>query len=338
MANATVIEKLRPHNAAPAATERSITSSRENKQGKVVSVEVPKLSEVPSYMDSLSWKVSAALMRKWFSSDAWEMTLDEKLGRTPPSKYPSALVDTTTVTLDWILSFERARAVYQSVLSTSLFGTYGFDIPEAREQLARRIKRAGLFTTRTEIFGDLSNPPIWQHEHWQFRLFKIDTTQIDRGKVFLNGLDDLFGALASFGLYLSASGTVTPDAKIVDTGSAFKVVATNYQIEITHIAIYARDTYDFIGEQYLGHWNKNGVEVIFNYILEEKIGTLAPRDYQPSGDPPDMKLPVGNWSFNEYRKKHSKGGDLLIFSDLKTIRLKRPLRYNITSRQVAQLS
>ncbi|WP_158226594.1 DUF6402 family protein [Pseudomonas congelans] len=338
MADATVIERPRPHNAVPVATGKSTTSLKENKQGKVIPVEVPKLSDVPGYMDSLGWKVSAALMRKWFSSSAREMTLDEKLGRTPPSKYPSALVDTTTVKLDWILSFERAKAVYQSALSSSLFGTYGFDIPEARDQLARRIKRAGLFTTRVEVFGDLSSPPIWQHEHWQFRLFKIDTTQIDRGKIFLSGLDDLFGALASFGLYLSAVGTVTPDTEIVDTGSACKLVVKTYQIEITHIAVYARDTYDFIGAQYLGHWNKDGVEVVFNYILEEKIGTLNPSDYQPSGDPPDMKLPVGNWSFNEYRKKHNKGGDMLIFSDLKTIRLKRPLRYNITHQQVAKLS
>jgi Family of unknown function (DUF6402) len=339
MVDATVIEKPRPHSAAPAATAASNTSPTENKQGKVVPVEVPKLSDIPSYMDSLGWKVSAALMRKWFAANSHAMTLDEKLGRTQPSKYPATLVDVTTVKLDWILAFDRAKKVYQSATSSSVLGTYGFDISEARVQLAKRIKRAGLFTTTTEIFGDLSKPPIWQHEHWQFRFFRVDTTTLDRGKSYLNGLDDLFGALASFGIYLSAYGTVTPETEVVvDTSGVQKVIAKKYVIEIAHVAIYVRDTYDFIGDQYLGHWNKNGVEVVKSYIIEDSLGTLKPSDYKPSGDPPDMKLPVGNWSFNDYRKKHNKGGDLLVFSDMKTMRLKRPLRYTVTPQQVAQLS
>lgn len=337
MADAKVIEKPRPHSAEPAVVAKSNTSPKEKKQGKVVLIEVPKLTDIPSYMDALGWKVSGALMRRWFAANAREMTLDEKLGKTPPSKYPSDLVDSTTVTLDWILSFERVKKIYQSAISSSLFGSYGFDIPEAKIQLAKRLKQAGLFTTKAEIFGDLLMPAIWQHEHWQFRFFRIDTAFIDRLKVKINGLDDLFGALGGFALYLSAFGRVVPVTEVKRVGSLAKTTVSKYEIEITHIAIYARDTYDFIGNQYLGHWNKNGVEVVSFYVLEDKQGALKPNDYKPSGDPPDIKLPVGNWSFNDYRKKHDKGGDLLIFSDVKIVRLKRSVKYTLTLQEIDEL-
>ena len=338
MAEAKVIEQPRPQGAGAAAKATSATSPKEQKQGKVVLVEVPKLSDIPKFMDALEWKVSAALMRKWFAASSHEMTKAEKLGEVAPSHYPPELVDTKTVTMQWILGFARAKEVVQSAMSLSFLGNYGFDIEEARMQLAKRIKRAGLFQIVPQPFGDLAQPALWQHEHWQFRLFRIDSSQYSRGKVLMSGMDDLFGALASFGIYLAAKGSVTPQTKTVDTGRACQVVATRYDIEITHIVLYARDTYDFIGDQYLGHWSKDGVEVVSSYVLQEKLGTLSHSDYVPSGEPPDVKLPVGNHSFNEFRKRQGKGGDLLIFSNTQVYALKRPIRFSLTAQQVAGLS
>ena len=54
MAEAKVIEALRPHSDKPVAVAQSKTSPKEQKQGKIVPVEVPKLSNIPSIMDSIA--------------------------------------------------------------------------------------------------------------------------------------------------------------------------------------------------------------------------------------------------------------------------------------------
>ena len=305
----------------------------------MIPVEVPKLTDLPSYMDTLGWTVSAALMRKWFGADAREMTREEKLGKVPPSQYPRDLLDTTTVTLDWILGFRRAAIAYQSILNHlgSIFSGSAVYNEKLKEQLVRRIRNAGLFASDARTFGDLSRTPIWQHENWQVQRVKVDVENNDRLQLKFEGLDDLFGALGGFALYLAAYGAVTPNVKVLRSVGPKKRTVTGYMIEMTHVAIYAKDTYDFNGQQYLGHWNKDGVEVKLMVAVQDVLGTVDPDIYTPSGEAPDIKFPVGNESFRRYRGKHGKGGDLLIFSDMRVERFASPFRFAVTSDQVAGL-
>ena len=340
MVNAKVIEKARPHTAAPVARVASRTSPAAHVGGTVIPVEVPKLTDLPCYMDALGWKVSAALMRKWFAADAREMTLDEKLGKVPPRQYPRDLLDTTTVTLDWILGFRRAEIAYQSILNhrgSILSGSAVYN-EKLKEQLVRRIRNAGLFASDARTFGDLARTPIWQHENWQVQLVKVDVESNDRLQLKFEGLDDLFGALGGFALYLAAYGTVTPNVKVFPSGGPNSRMVKRYLIEMTHAVIYAKDTYDFNDQQYLGHWNREGVEVKMMVAVQDTLGTVDPDIYTPFGDAPDIKFPVGNESFRRYRGKHGKGGDLLIFSDMKVERFASPFRFCVTPDQVAGLT
>ena len=337
MANPPQAQPARSQDTPPPIKAKSSTTPKENKQGKVVPVPVPKLTDLPGYMDPLGWKISAILMRKWFAADARAMTLDEKLGKTSPASYPPALVDTTSVTLEWVLTFERVNKLYKKFLDFSFFGPYGFDSEKARLQIARRIKRAGLFTERKQTFGDLAQPATAQHEHWQFTFFRVDVGLVDRGAVYVSGLDDLFGALAGFGVYLAAYGSVTPTLVEVGTAKAPKQSVTKYDVELTHVVVYARDTYDFIGDQYLGHWSKSGPVVDQRYFAADQMGSISPKSYQPYYDGTELKFPVGNWNFNEYRTRHKKGGDLLIFTNTRRLRLNRPIRFTLTAQQVAAM-
>jgi len=300
---------------------------------------VPKLTDLPSYMDALGWKVSAALMRKWFAADAREMTPAEKLGKVPPSQYPRELLDTTTVTLDWILGFRRAAIAYKSILDHrgSIFSGSAVYNEKLKEQLVKRIRNAGLFASDARTFGDLSRTSIWQHENWQIQLVRVDVENNDRVLVQFEGLDDLFGALGGFAFYLAAYGTVTPNVRVLPSDGPNKRTVEKYMIEMTHVAIYAKDTYDFIDQQYLGHWNKDGVEAKLMVAAHDRLGLVDPDIYTPSGDAPDIKFPVGNESFRRYRRKHGKGGDLLIFSDMRVERFASPFRFAVTSDQVAGL-
>ncbi len=337
MATSSQVKPPHPSGIPPAAKAKSSTSPVANKQGKVVPVEVPKLTDLPGYMDTRGWPISALLMRKWFAGPARAMTLDEKKGKIPPEQYPAALVDTTSVTLEWVLGFARVKKLYDNFFSYNFSGAYKFDSPKARLELLKSIKRANLFTNQNETFGDLSKPPIWQHKRWQFNYFKVDVDPDDRFFVYMGELDDLFGALAGFGVYVAAAGTVTPITKEVGAGKERKVLLTGYEVTIPQVLVYARDTYDFIGDQYLGHWSKTGPKVEADYFTADKFERLKPSDYQLYYEDGEIKFPVGNWNFNDYRARHKKGGDLLIFTNGRKLRLNRPIRIFITAEQAAAL-
>ena len=78
-----------------------------------------------------------------------------------------------------------------------------------------------------------------------------------------------------------------------------------------------RDTYEFIGEQYLGHWNKNGLGINLYGGLMNKVNW----EWKLPGWNPDLGIMAafGNSDFREYRKEYHQGGDLLLFSDIQKI-------------------
>ena len=108
--------------------------------------------------------------------------------------------------------------------------------------------------------------------------------------------DDLFCALGDFALYVAIKGT-----------------ASTTEITITHIAIYVRDDFEFndkgvsgaILSQPLGYWNP-----VAKKLLKKK----AEGYYYAS-----------NAAFRTYSTNNKNGGDFLIFSDVKEIKLDAPL-------------
>ncbi|WP_225984695.1 DUF6402 family protein [Noviherbaspirillum aerium] len=78
----------------------------------------------------------------------------------------------------------------------------------------------------------------------------------------------------------------------------------SHQVEITHLHFYIRDNYDFTSDaEPLGHWGRDGA----------------------SRPPSSGKAFVENKSFREWRARHGRGGDFVVFSDVMTKHLKRPL-------------
>ncbi|HEX4918606.1 MAG TPA: DUF6402 family protein, partial [Limnobacter sp.] len=81
------------------------------------------------------------------------------------------------------------------------------------------------------------------------------------------------------------------------------------------VLLYARDTFDFVGDQYLGHWGYGGLGInpvaaaMVNYI-----GVGAPPAWHPDAG---WLKPATNQDFRNHRHLTGHGGDLLIFSDLK---------------------
>ena len=180
----------------------------------------------------------------------------------------------------------------------------------------------GLFHDEKQFFGDYSKDALWQHKHWQFQRQGVDVSFVEKYKRKIEGLDDLYGALGTFSLYASGCGSVSPVKNWAIRG---------YFVSVTELVIYVRDTYDFCGEQYLGHWNSDGVKIadqeVIKYIFSTPAKFIKNDDVQGT-------VFVSNSSFREYRKDKKMGGDLLIFSDTKVITLNPPWLFYVRNKEI----
>lgn len=321
---------------------KSITSVKGIKQGKVCYVDVFKLKDLPEIMDQKGWKVSAALMRKWFANPQRAMTKSEKLGNTDCRLYPPNLVDTTTVTMAWALSFPRVRENYKAI-----FGSKGifkstppeYERPAAKAALVRRLAKAGKFTTGHEPFGNLGDSVLNINEEWQFQFHVVDDNAayaIAWAKDAINGdpeLDDMWGALARFTFKIAAEGFVTPNTRAVDYGMKSRIEVESYTISVPRIGVYARDTYDFQDEQYLGHWSKTAEPYVRVYGASFSVG-----DKSPAGTCPNDFVCVENESFRKHRLMTSKGGNLLVLSDVLVTTLPRPFMFRVTPDEITAIT
>ena len=134
-----------------------------------------------------------------------------------------------------------------------------------------------------------------------------------------------------------------------------------HTVTITHVYAYVKDNYSFSdapgkASQYLGHWNKNGVifsPATITVHLATYLRLLGARtelDYPIArsttdnpyldgtdamltlGDPlkaEDVFYPARNRDFRNWQSKHQQGGNIMVFSDLKLIRLAKPIKFAI---------
>ena len=210
----------------------------------------------------------------------------------PAAQYPnySSPVE-GFVTMDWVLGFERARAAYDQMIKDKLW-----DTPAARVEIANWLKRAHFLEEfpGTQTFGDLSQP-----------VRVLDFHQINYRPVSgYQFIDDLAAALGAFTFYLVVAGSVS--FSNVDPQAPWQQRRLGHDVTIDEVGIYVRDSYDFEGDQFLGWW-----------AYPDDSGRF-PNGYV-SAMPFDGGELVTNEDFKKFRRRTGKGGDFLIFSDLKRV-------------------
>ncbi|MFM9971738.1 MAG: DUF6402 family protein [Burkholderiales bacterium] len=106
-------------------------------------------------------------------------------------------------------------------------------------------------------------------------------------------LDDMSAALGKFSFKVLVQGMVMGAGR-----------PNQYEVTITDIGVYVRDSYDFNGDQLLGYWNETTNKMsMINPLAGEK---------------------VTNKDFRDWRANNAKGGDFLVFSNIKQITLQKP--------------
>lgn len=157
---------------------------------------------------------------------------------------------------------------------------------KAKPLLATRLRSLGMLGTLGKCFDFSRKSVPDQHAlHINFRTVEFG---------LLDSLDDMEAALANFSFYVvPLSGDVGPE------GGRFRV-------KLSQVGIHIMDSYDFEGDQDLGYWDEGT-----NNVSSTWIG---------SGD----GVKVTNETFRNWRTANSKGGDFLVYSDVKTLTLNPP--------------
>jgi hypothetical protein len=159
----------------------------------------------------------------------------------------------------------------------------------AQREIASLLRRQGLLTTSRQTFGGFQRP-----------LPALDADYINFRQVTFStsDLDDLTAALGNFVFRVVVAGSVQPRS-----GSR------GHDVEINQVGVYIRDSFDFNGDQFLGFWDDS--------------------DNSVSMTNPFSGTYVSNADFRTWRANHGAGGDFLVFSDLKVIKLPLPDRFVI---------
>ena len=290
----------------------STTSPKSNTQGEKVTVCQFKLSDIPSTMRKKGWTIAPKLMERWFSNPAWEISLDQKRDRygTLDIQRTPEQIDTTTVTMAWLLQaqFQRARAVRDQFI-------YGVGAPggiplwrnqEALGFIAKRLLRDGKFTNTIEHFGKGLTAALLSHH--------CLLNERSAGSL-TDPLDDLYGALGFFAMRVAGAGYIEP---LKDShGKVFK-----YRVHLEKVGLFVRDTYEFIGSQGLGLWNFIDVQKGTGYLdpdvkIDQNCVVVDEKDAEKTArKEAERYFDVENADFQAYRTKFNKGGDFVIYSDV----------------------
>lgn len=254
------------------------------------------LRDQPKVMrDVLKWPVSAAVMQQWFSLPAREFSRDEKDGRIKPRDIPPDYLNTDLITWEWLNKFERVHKAEAKLME--MLGTQG-----AKAVLQNKFKNqlTKLQTNTGKTIDIQNNPqsPIDLHSDWQFQFVTVG--------YHMNQVDDLYGALGNFML---AAAVTKVQLVLLRPGLA--------SLSIREVGLYVRDTFDFIGQQYLGHWSEKGL-ALQPIAMVTNIPSDMPGWHMPAWHPRMGWLkPVNNSDFRTLRNATQRGGDLILFSDVK---------------------
>ncbi|WP_235996197.1 MULTISPECIES: DUF6402 family protein [Burkholderia] len=286
------------------------------------------IQEIPGAMRKLLMPVSATLMERWFAgrlnySPTGE---DERNGINQTGvPYPPDMIDTTTVKLEWVLKYARAKEQFDYLISSAIYSNAAARV--IRNRLLPYKNHYPVVSATDVCGGDIQS--IHRHFHVQFSpvegTFEQKAQQYLKRRTESNGIpDDLTGALGSFNLYAAIERV---EVSLDGTTAA-----------VTHISVYVKDNYTFGGEpgessQYLGHWNARSVNLVPGTLAMSAFG-LPWIDYPVAvGDlrkKDNILYPVRNRDFRAWQMKHRRGGDFFIYSDRRIVRLQHPIYLNLS--------
>ncbi|MBD2786228.1 hypothetical protein ID858_16275 [Xenorhabdus sp. DI] len=266
----------------------AIYSTKTVKGGKVTEIEVDvfMLNELPDAMEMMGWEMAPKLMRHWFNTepvfafkDAEEKT--KYAVKMNSVDIPKEIINDSIVKMAWAINYTQVRALIEEL-------HYMWASPLGIKLLKKRLSKS-----KDKRIGYTDSA------------IELDTyAQVNAREIgsMTDTIDDYYGAIGKATIKLAVRG-------YVETRNSKDVFVTEL------VGIYLKDSYDFVTKgEFLGVWHKNGVL--------SKMKTLA---YLPRYDKGLWRelagefsgcVPIYNDDFRAWQRKHKKGGDFIVFSDV----------------------
>ncbi|MBI0133656.1 DUF6402 family protein [Snodgrassella alvi] len=245
------------------------------------------IDQIPAAMDKMGWKVAPQLMRHWFSGKpAKAFTEKEKhlYVRGPAINIPSKHVNDSIVKMQWARQFKPVQKGLNILLNN--WASY-----KGKKELINQLAKSnGILTNRRDI-----------REIDTFN--SVNSTTIgDYLKGFGETIDDYFGAIGKANLKLAVQG-------YQDRSGGKNVFITK------QIGFYIKDTYDFLGNEFLGVWHKDGVLNKKQMLLY--VGYQGSQDWVSIANMNmQWAAQVYNSDFRRWQQVRNTGVDFMVFSDV----------------------
>ncbi|MDY5435338.1 DUF6402 family protein [Peptostreptococcus porci] len=268
--------------------ETILEKHEKGKESSVEKIKIDrfKLRDIEQVMRNHGWEMGAKAQALWFSGKAYQLPERAKNASEDDSmidKVLSNAVEADFVDWDWLLSFTIVREkldhllmtketliskniydpnmleyyyihdishnIYSSRTKDSLINNFKSDKDKDQHRFGYCFGQEILQTHKNGkyIFSKEIENIYFYHRYWQFQYIRVGDG-VSEKPWSEDDIEDWFAAFGSFTL------NVAPyEIEIIEIEKGV------YQVNILKVAIYARDSFDFNGNQYLGFWNKKGI-------------------------------------------------------------------------------
>lgn len=257
-----------------------------------IEIERFKLRDIEQVMRNQGWEMGAKAQSLWFSGKAYQLPKEAKDASEEEVDIITGVIDNAVVSnfVDWnwlesftivkeklehllmtketliskniydpnMLEYYGAHPIQHNIYSTpaynSLVDNFKSDKDIDNNRFGYRSGKDILrnFKNSIYVFRKEIENVYFYHRYWQFQYIPVGDRVFE--KPFTeNSIEDWFAAFGSFTL-----NAAPYEIEILE------IEKDVYKVNILQVAIYARDTFDFNGNQYLGFWNKKGVILPMN--------------------------------------------------------------------------
>jgi hypothetical protein len=341
-----------PPPATKTAQTKTVVLDAEEKE----KLPVFDLQDIPSALDKIGWPISAKVARKWFSSPKhiWD--------NDPNSEQP---IDDSIVTLNWALKYEGVREKFNELLHESIYSPSAVALIKEKivQHASTAFRETESSKPNLSLNTSVYTKDLRKfHMDWQFQRNKVSTLDTFDGRLMtdISGALGNFLFYAALGK-VEVFGEKYFDYRTNPYQYCIDAVAQLTHVYIYLKDNYSFNDKDPSKSQYLGHWNKKDMILAYMVAANDLLGQFKPSlkskylndseaiektninwDYlitRKEVDKPvdkrtgffrkflekDVYWPVYNKSYNEWREKHGRGGDFMIYSKPQLYKLKTPI-------------
>jgi hypothetical protein len=201
--------------------------------------------------------------------------------------------------MDWVLSFGLALEVYQRAVDQKVWVNKAGKNRIIDHLIHNKGRLPKVVGEKLEIgnVGECqhihSGNVLQFHKDWQVQFREVKQSLVRPM------LDDLYGALGDFNFHFLVNGWVERLAE--------KKGQAHYEVTITKVGVYIKDSYDFNDDP--------------NSLLSQPLGFWGCNPLYIGTRPGLNRYYVNNADFREWRKKDGRGfgGDFMVFSEIKVL-------------------